>query len=32
MTENAATDGCFSVGCALFIYAWGALKQGPLGP
>ena len=32
MIENIATDGCFSVGCTLFIYSWGALKQGPLVP
>ena len=32
MTENIAIDGCFSVGCTLLIYSWGALKQGPLAP
>ena len=32
VTENAATDGCFSVGCTLFIYSWGALKRTTLRP
>ena len=30
MTENTAIDGCFSVGCTLFTYSWGAIKQGSL--